>query len=110
MTEADVRRLALALPESVEQDHHGFPSYRVGGKIFATQPDPDHLHVMVDESAIREAVAEDPVACAEQWWGKRLACLRVTLDLAEVDQIGELLTDAWERKAPRHRVEKQQPD
>ncbi len=110
MTDADVRRLALALPESVEQDHHGFPSYRVEGKIFATQPDPEHLHVMVDESTIREAVAEDPVACSEQWWGKRLACVRITLHLAGPDQIGELLTDAWERKAPRHLVEKHQPD
>jgi hypothetical protein len=30
------RRLALALPEAVEQDHHGRPSFRVAGKIFAT--------------------------------------------------------------------------
>ena len=32
----DLRRLALALPEATEQDHHGKPSFRVGGKIFAT--------------------------------------------------------------------------
>ena len=31
------RRLALALPDAVEEDHHGRPSFRVGGKIFATQ-------------------------------------------------------------------------
>jgi hypothetical protein len=30
------RELALALPEAVEQDHHGRPSFRVAGKIFAT--------------------------------------------------------------------------
>ncbi len=28
--------MALALPESVEQDHHGMPSFRVRGRIFAT--------------------------------------------------------------------------
>jgi hypothetical protein len=28
------RRLALGLPEAVEQDHHGRPSFRVAGKIF----------------------------------------------------------------------------
>ena len=30
------RQLALDLPEAVEQDHHGRPSFRVAGKIFAT--------------------------------------------------------------------------
>ncbi|MEJ0066142.1 MAG: MmcQ/YjbR family DNA-binding protein [Caulobacteraceae bacterium] len=32
----DIRRLALALPEAVEADHHGMPSFRVRGKIFST--------------------------------------------------------------------------
>jgi hypothetical protein len=32
----DARFLALSLPEAVELDHHGRPSFRVGGKIFAT--------------------------------------------------------------------------
>jgi len=32
----DIRRLALALPETAEADHHGMPSFRVNGRIFAT--------------------------------------------------------------------------
>ena len=36
MTQGDIRRLALALPEAVEADHHGSPSFRVRGKIFCT--------------------------------------------------------------------------
>ena len=32
----DIRRLALALPETIEADHHGMPSFRVKGKIFST--------------------------------------------------------------------------
>ena len=32
----DIRRLALALPEAIESDHHGMPSFRVKGRIFAT--------------------------------------------------------------------------
>ncbi len=32
----DIRRLALALPEATEADHHGMPSFRVKGKIFST--------------------------------------------------------------------------
>jgi hypothetical protein len=98
LTPDAARAVALALPGAVEADHHGFPSFRVGGRIFATQPDPDHLHVMVDEGAVREAVAEDPVACAEKWWGKRLACVRITLAEAVPEQVAELLRDAWARK------------
>jgi predicted DNA-binding protein (MmcQ/YjbR family) len=32
----DIRRLALALPDTAEADHHGMPSFRVKGKIFST--------------------------------------------------------------------------
>jgi hypothetical protein len=43
-----VRRLALVLPEAVEQNHFGRPSFRVRGRIFATLPDSEHLNVMID--------------------------------------------------------------
>ena len=43
MTPDEARRLALALPESAEQDHHGFPSFRIRGRIFATLPDDTHV-------------------------------------------------------------------
>jgi len=95
------RRLALALPEATEQDHHGMPSFRVRGKIFATAPDQEHLRVMVDEGEIRACVAQDPAAFAEFWWGARLACVAVDLGAVEDDQLAELLADAWRRKAPR---------
>ena len=101
LTPEAARAVALALPDAVEADHHGFPSFRVAGRIFATQPDPEHLHVMVDEGAIREAVAEDPVSCAEKWWGKRLACVRITLAQADPEQIADLLRDAWAGKGGR---------
>jgi hypothetical protein len=34
------------------------------------------------------------------WWGKRLAAVRVALARADEALLGELLEDAWERKAP----------
>jgi hypothetical protein len=93
------RRLALALPKATEQDHHGIPSYRVGGKIFATCPDPEHFHVMLADDDIRAAVREHPKACSEKWWGKRLAAVRVSLADVSEDELAALLTDAWERRA-----------
>ena len=61
-TQDDVRRFALSLPEAEEQDHHGFPSFRVGGKIFATLPDAEHVHVMLEADDIRAAVMTSPYA------------------------------------------------
>jgi hypothetical protein len=99
------RQLALVLPEAVEQDHHGRPSFRVGGKIFATQWDDRHMNVMLDEDGIRTAIYDRPEACEEVWWGKRLAAVRVDLGRIEGEALAELLADAWERRAPRRLLE-----
>jgi hypothetical protein len=95
------RELALALPEAIEQDHHGRPSFRVAGKIFATLWDAEHMNVMLDEPGIRSAVHTMPDVCSEVWWGKRLSAVRVTLPRAERELLSELLADAWEGKAPK---------
>ena len=94
------RSLALALPEAVERDHHGRPSFRVAGKIFATLWDEDHMNVMVDPDGVRTAVESAPAVCAEVWWGKRLAAVRVSLPEADAGLLSDLLGDAWERRAP----------
>jgi len=99
------RRLALALPEAVEQDHHGRPSFRVAGKIFATLWDADHMNVMLDDDGILTAVQSEPEACEEFWWGKRLGAVAVSLDRARADMLADLLADAWEGKAPRRLTE-----
>lgn len=101
----DVRRLALALPGAIEADHHGFPSFRVRRKIFATLPDFAHVHLMLGPEETDVAVDADPKACAELWWGKRLAGVRV--DLAAVDRgmLAGLIVEAWRGKAPRRLVE-----
>ena len=101
VSRAEARQLALALPEAVEQDHHGRPSFRVGGKIFATQWDDEHMNVMLDEGGILTAVDAAPETCEPVRWGKRLAAVRVDLGRANPQLLRELLTDAWETKAPK---------
>jgi hypothetical protein len=98
LTDEDARRIALALPGAVEQDHHGRPSFRVSKRIFATLWDPEHMNVMVDEPGILTAVQARPDVCAEVYWGKRLAAVRVDLRRADADVLGELLEDAWEQR------------
>ena len=95
------RDLALALPEAVEQDHHGRPSFRVAGKIFATQWDADHMNLMLDEGGIRTAIHREPETFEEVWWGKRLAAVRVDLRRVDAKALASLLEEAWQLKAPR---------
>ena len=96
-----LRRLALALPDAVEQDHFGRPSFRIRGRIFATLPDSEHLNVMIDAFDVDGVVRGYPSACEEPWWGKKLSGVRVNLRAATPELIKELLTTAWRRKAPR---------
>lgn len=101
MTSSQARKLALALPGAVERDHHGRPSFRVGGKIFATLWDAGHMNVMLDEGGILTAVQSNADICAEVWWGKRLAAVRIDLRRASPELLARLLEEAWERRAPK---------
>jgi len=98
VTPGQARALALALPEVVEADHHGRPSFRVAGRVLATVPDEAAWNVMVGESEAHAAQAHP--GCALLWWGRRLSGVRV--ELAEVDAalLAELLDEAWHRRAP----------
>lgn len=102
VTPEEARADALSLPETVEQDHHGRPSFRVGGRIFATLWRDEQMNVMLDEGGILTAVEAAPLACTEVRWGKRLAAVGVSLPAVERDFLRDLLADAWEEKAPPH--------
>lgn len=85
----------------MEQDHHGRPSFRVGGRIFATLWSDERLNVMLDEDGVRTAVHAAPEACEEVRWGRRLTAVGVALARVDAGYLRELLSDAWEGKAPR---------
>jgi len=92
------REIALSLAGAAEQDHHGRPSFRVDGRIFATLWDEEHMNVMLDEPGILTAVQAHPGCCSEVHWGKRLAAVRVSLARADRRLLRRLLEDAWENK------------
>ena len=97
----EARAFALSLPEAVEQDHHGRPSFRVGGRIFATLWSDERMNVMLDQGGILTAVEASPGVCEPVSWGRRHAAVGVALPSVEPDLLRELLLDAWEGKAPR---------
>jgi hypothetical protein len=84
--ETDIRRLALSLASAVEADHHGAPSFRVGGRIFCTiglvagkmmvKLDPEDQHNLC--AGYSEAVAPVPGG-----WGLRGS---THVDLARIDE------------------------
>jgi hypothetical protein len=104
VSEGEARSLALSLSEAVELDHHGRPSFRVGGKIFATLWNEGRMNVMLDEGGILTAVGSAPDVCEKVWWGKRLTAVGVTLARIDQELLSDLLTDAWEQKAPKRLV------
>jgi hypothetical protein len=101
MTVKQVRKLALALPETVEQEHWGNPSFRVRGRIFATVPDEAHVNVMIDPFDVEAAVRAEPESCEQLLWGKEVRGVRVSIPEAAPAMVGDLLRAAWRRKAPR---------
>ena len=101
-TPDDIRRLALALPEAVEADHHDIPSFRVRGKIFCTlhrnQP---RLMVKLDPEDQRNLSEGHPdvVAPVPGYWGRKGSTF-VAFELADAALIATLLEMAWSRIAP----------
>ena len=96
------RKYALSLPETTEEPHFEYTSFRVRGKIFATAPpDGQHLHIFVDEDQRAPLIAENPEAFAALHWGAKVVGVRVVLFNANVESVKRLLMQSWTRKAPK---------
>ena len=98
-----IRKIALALPDAVEMDHHGRPSFRLDEKIFATMWDENNVNIMLDPIRIMEVARENPKSCAELWWGRQLRCVSVDVRIASVTLLTELLGEAYQRKTKKIR-------
>ena len=103
MTPQDIRRIALALPEAAEADHHGSPSYVVRKKIFATvgetqgrftiKLDPeDRANLMAGHAGVIEPVPG--------YWG-RSGWTLVSLAACDPALATTLLRMAWAVVAPK---------
>ena len=103
MTEDDVRRIALALPQAEEHDHFGRPSFRVGKKLFVTMPQPGRANLRLPMEEHRALIAQRPAVFADVVWGQ---LHRTGVDLAAVDadELAELIETAWAEVAPKKLV------
>ncbi|MBK6487009.1 MAG: MmcQ/YjbR family DNA-binding protein [Gemmatimonadetes bacterium] len=102
LTQDDVRRIALSLPEAHEGAHMGHADLRVRNKIFASLPnDPATVAMKVTPANLDALVRENPGTYRDVWGGRWLG---VTLATVSVETLQTLLEDAWTLTAPKSLV------
>ncbi|MGC4892552.1 MmcQ/YjbR family DNA-binding protein [Micromonospora sp. DT31] len=123
----DVRRIALALPETTERPTYDqAPAWRVRDKSFVWErplrradletlgdaaPDGPVLGVRVPDLGAKEALlADDPAVYFTTPHFDGYPAVLVRLDRVDVDELTELVTEAWCARAPKrlaaaHRAE-----
>ena len=95
----DARKFALALPDTTEEQHHNFGSFRVRGKIFVTiPPEETHLHVFIGEEDREQALAMHPACVEKLFWGSKVLGLRVDLARATPAVVRALVVKAYETR------------
>ena len=109
MTPDDFRKLALLLPEVVEQQHQGHPDFRIHGKVFATLGWPDSAWGMVKlpiEEQEKYAAAQPSVfEAASGAWGRR-GSTKIRLAGATPSAVEPAPFIAWRHVAPKRLAEK----
>jgi hypothetical protein len=100
LTRADVRRIALALPETSEGSHMGHPDLRVAEKIFIGLPANEGSSINLKSPAMNvdALVREDPKTYRDAWGGKWLG---VKLDRVDRVKLRALIEEAWSLVAPK---------
>ncbi len=120
-TWADVRRIALALPETTEGLTYGTPSWKVRDKLFVwdrplrgtdraalgdSAPDGPILGARVEHTGAKEALLADPSGVfftTPHFDG--VPTILVRLDAVGLDVLDEVITEAWLARAPTRLVQ-----
>lgn len=96
----DVRKFALALPETTEEPHHNFGSFRVRGKIFVTiPPGGELLHIFLPDEERELALALDPEFLEPVVWGSKVLGVRAHLPGARKATVLHLVEQAYGYKS-----------
>ncbi|MEV1052989.1 MmcQ/YjbR family DNA-binding protein [Streptomyces sp. NPDC049887] len=105
-TADDVRRIALALPGTVEKPAWGLPTFRAGpgGRIFASLDGDDQvIGVRCPREDREELIASEPHKFfIREGHDDAYAWLRVRLGaLEDEEELYAVLLDSWRQAAPR---------
>ena len=107
VTHDDVRAIALGLPGAVERPSYGGrPSWRTKGRMFTwVRDDPEALVVWVESEDDKEALLAsdaDTFFTTPHYDGHPIVLVR--LDVVDMDEARELITDSWRLRAPKSAV------
>ncbi|HVH00833.1 MAG TPA: MmcQ/YjbR family DNA-binding protein [Miltoncostaeaceae bacterium] len=102
VTDADVRRIALALPETAERPSYGTPGFRVKDRLFARiHQDPGVLVIWCADLIEKESLIEsdpDVFFTTPHYDGYPLVLVR--METVDLDRLEALLADSWRVRAP----------
>jgi hypothetical protein len=117
----DVRRIALALPETSERQSHGNPAWRVKDKLFVWDrplrksdlqalgddaPPGPILGARVEHLVAKEALlADNPDVFFTTPHFDGYPCVLVQLDRISLDELNEVIVEAWLVRAPQRLAE-----
>ncbi|MCL2420075.1 MAG: MmcQ/YjbR family DNA-binding protein [Conexibacteraceae bacterium] len=118
----DVRRIALGLPDAAERDLHGLMSWRVHDKLFVWErplrrsdlaalgdaaPEGPIMGARVEHLGAKEALlADDPGVFFTTPHFDGYPAVLVLLDEIELDELAEVIVDAWLARAPKRVAQK----
>ena len=98
----EVRKAALALPDTTEEPHHNFGSFRVHGKIFITiPPGGELLHIFLPTEQRELALAMDSEFLEPVHWGSKVVGVRAKLPLARKATVMALVRQAYAFKSAK---------
>ncbi len=104
ITESTFRKIALSFPEAKEQDFRGRPSFRVGGKMFATlHPEDKRAVVKLSLAKQKALIKSDAQAYSLMPWSYQ-GFTSVHLRRVNAAKIRELVEGAWRGVAPKRIV------
>jgi hypothetical protein len=105
VTRDEFRRAALALPEAVEQETWGHPTFRVRGKMFATMSADDAVAtVKASKEAQAALVGSEPETFSIPAYVGQHGWIAIRLDRVDAEEAAELLDDGWRATAPKRVV------
>ncbi|MGB9142008.1 MAG: MmcQ/YjbR family DNA-binding protein [Aestuariivirga sp.] len=102
MTNEDLRRLALALPETEEKSHFDKADFRVRNKIFASLKDEATgvIKLSPEEQSVMAEADPEVFQALPGGWGHK-GWTKVTLAKADETTLRSALQTAWRNVAPR---------
>ena len=103
-TEAELRRIALSLPETTERPSYGSPGFRVRDRLFLRirgESEGGVLIFVADLDVKEQLLRADPAKFFTTPHYDGHPSVLVRLDAVGVAELRELVTDSWLARAPK---------